>query len=167
MKTIYRTSIILILLLLSVSYTQAQKSVAYKSEEGKFSIKFPGEFKENITEKESAKTVKIQCELEKSNYFASYSLHKVDIDDPLEMAEVSLESFTEAIHGVVVTRTEWKIKKNEGLKALIDLPDNGAKLEYRVILVGNIQYQLIVIAVDGAIDKKKANAFFKSFKLKK
>ncbi len=166
MKIIKRSSIILVLIL-SISYLHAQKSFNYSSDEGKFSIKFPGEYTETVVEKETAKTVKNQCEKDGINYLASYTLHYLEITDHLDMAEVSLESFTEAVQGIIITRTEWKVKKHEGLRALIDLPDNGKKLEYRVILVGNIQYQLIAFAANDIFNEDDINSYFKSFKLMK
>ena len=47
----------------------------------------------------------------------------------------------------------------------MDLTENDVLLEYRVILIGNIQYQLVAMAATSDYDEKAADKFFKSFKL--
>ncbi len=166
MRSILKTSVILVILLFAVSYLHAQKSFVYDSEEGKLEIKFPCKFIEKENESETSRTVEIQCEKDGYSYFASFSIHKIDMGNPLEIAEISLESFTKALKGIVITRTEWKVRKHEGIAAIIDMPDYGSKLEYRIILVGNIQYQLFVVAANNIYDEKTVDTFFKSFILK-
>jgi hypothetical protein len=47
----------------------------------------------------------------------------------------------------------------------MNISDNSMKLEYRVVLVGNIQYQLVAMAMLEEYDEKAAARYFKSFKL--
>ena len=168
MKSIQKASFIFLLLFLSSSLLQAQKSFKYSSEEGKLSLKFPAEYTETESENEISKDLKIQCNKDSISYFASYSLHKTEMDeDPIEMAEASLESFVDGVKGVEITRVAWNVKKHEGLKAKIEIPANESIVDYRVILVGNTQYQLLVVTPKDECDNKNVRSFFKSFKLKK
>jgi hypothetical protein len=83
------------------------------------------------------------------------------------MAQVSYDTFLSSIGGKEILKSAWDIKKNIGLKAIIDMPEDETRLEYRVILVGNIQYQLVVLAINSVYDGQAAAAFFDSFKLSK
>jgi hypothetical protein len=46
------------------------------------------------------------------------------------------------------------------------LSELSASCQYRVVLAGQIQYQIIVVAPVGSYDSKTAGKFFKSLKLK-
>jgi len=167
MKLLQKSLILIIAFIASTSMIYAQKDFLYKTNEGKFSVKFPGEYQETIEDGETAKTVKIQCNIDDHTYLASYSLHKIEMTDHEEMAGISLESFNDAVGGNILSKEEWKVKKHFGLKANIDLPENESKLEYRVILIGNTQIQLIALAAYDNYDEAVVKAFYKSFKLKK
>jgi hypothetical protein len=156
----------IVLFILTIPMAYAQKNYPYDSNEGKFSIEFPGEFTVDREDKDKVSTIKINCDYEGQTYFASYSLHKIEMVDHEEMAEVSFDSFHAAVGGEVLMKDEWKVDGNTGLMAEIDLAENSVTITYRVILVGNIQYQLIVMAEYSDYDKKLANKFFKSFELK-
>jgi hypothetical protein len=153
------------LLFLFTSFVPSPKGFPYQSDEGKLSVVFPGDFTTERTEGNNNYTVKTSCAFNNQTYFVSYTIHAMELTDPLELAEVSYDSFITALNGVLMSKAEWKIKEKRGIKAIIDLPETDTKLDYRVIIVGNIQYQLIALAANNDFNEKDAGSFFKSFKM--
>jgi hypothetical protein len=164
MKILKSSLLLLSVFIITAAFAPAKKAV-YENEEAKFSVTFPGEYTTETEKGENVTTVKIICTYENQTYFASYSLHELTITDHMEMAEVSYDSFKEAVGGQTLSRSEWDIDNHKGLRSVMDLTESGVKLEYRVILLGNIQYQLVAMAANADYDEKAAAKFFKSFKL--
>lgn len=135
----------------------------FKSVEGKCSATFPGEYNIDSNETEYAKVVKVMCNTNTHTFLLSYSLHKNKMDDHENMAEVSYESFIEAVGGQELSKEKWEINGHKGLKAIIEMPANNSKVDYRVVLVGDIQYQLASIASDKNYDEAVIAAFNDSF----
>jgi len=167
MKT-FKTSLLLVsVFILVTAFAPPKKGQTYQSDEAKFSIIFPGAYESDVVTGENNITHKITCTVDNQTYFASYTVHQFVIDDQEGLAGVSYDSFLASIGGKEVSKSEWVLKKNKGLKAKIDLTESLSTLEYRVVLVGSIQYQLVVLAATGDYDDKAAQAFFDSFKLMK
>jgi len=165
---IQRTALALFaLLFLFTSFAPSPKGFPYQSKEGKLSVVFPGDFTTERTKGNYHVTVKTTCMYNNQTYFVSYTIHSLELTDPLDLAEASYDSFITAVKGVMISKTEWKVKELEGIQAMIDLPESGSKLDYRVIIVGNIQYQLIALAANIDYNEKGAGSFFKSFKIEK
>jgi hypothetical protein len=165
---IQRTALALFtLLFLFTSFAPSPKGFPYQSEEGKLSVVFPGDFTTERTEGNNNYTVKTTCTYNNQTYFVSYTMHSLELTDPLDLAETSYDSFITALKGVMISKAEWTVKEHKGIKAMIDLPENSSKLDYRVIIVGNIQYQLIALAANIDYNEKDAESFFKSFKIEK
>lgn len=160
-------SLLLCVAFFSVAFAPSAKSFAYSSTEGRMSIKFPAEYEVDPGTPGKLKTVKISTTIDEQTFFASYSLHETEIMDHEEMAKVSLESFSERVGGEITAESVWKVKKNKGIKATIDMSEKESRVQYQVILVGNIQYQIVVVASYDAWDQKAVDKFFKSFKIKK
>lgn len=62
---------------------------------------------------------------------------------------------------------EWIVNKNSGLKATMNLKEQDAKVQCFVKLVGQVQNQLIVLAVNSSFNQRAADAFIESFKVDK
>ena len=167
MKKNLFTYLILIFAVSSAATLPFAKGFKYTSAEGKFSISFPGEFKTETTDQDEAKTVKTSATLGDLTYFASYTLHQIKMSEPESLAGTSLEAFTEATGGSITSQSEWKIKEHKGVKATISLEEQKSKIQYQVILVGQLQYQILVVAPNASWYQKTADTFFKSFKLGK
>lgn len=164
---ILKTSLLLITaFILTTAFAPAKKKFVFDSNEGKLTVTFPAEYTTDRDEGENVTTIKSTCTLDGITFFASYSLHQVEITDHKDMAEVSYDSFIKSVGAELLSKTDWMVNNNPGIKAVMTLPDENVKLDYRVILVGNIQYQLVVMAAQSDYDEKTASAFFKSFKLK-
>ncbi len=153
--------------LFTTAFAPLAKGHKYSSEEGKMSIVFPNEFEIEESDLENVKVVKITATHDELFLFASYSLHKTEITNHESLAELSVQSFAESITGTINGQSEWKVKKHNGLKAMMELAENESRVQYNVILVGDIQYQLVVVAPQDSWDQEAADTFFKSFKLKK
>lgn len=167
MKTFHPSIVLTTLLVFFSLIIIAQQKQTYSTEEGKFSIKFPNEIKEEIEESETSKAVKVSCALNEQTFLASYTLHKIQMENHDEMEEFAIESFGNAIKGTTKFTAEWKLKNHSGLIAQYEMEEQGVRVDYRVLLVDQIQYQLIVLAANDNFDEELASKFFKSFKLKK
>jgi len=160
--------ILSILLICIVAVNPADAiSQTYKSSEGKFKVKFPGAIDIKEEEKEKSTTKKISCNENNNAYFVNWTEHKITMKDQKKMAEVSLDSFLKSLGGSVSNKEDWNLKKYVGRKAKISLEEEKAVVHYRVILVGQNQYQVIVTAKKKDFDAKAAEKFFKSFKVTK
>jgi hypothetical protein len=161
------------LFFLFIGFTSLQPSIGdsetYSSKDGKFRVTFPGAYEETVGEGEDQKTVKINFVQGEHILFASYTLHETEITDHQDMAEVSLDSFVEAVNGDLISKSEWKVKGNSGLQSVmtIESEEKIIKIDYRVVLVGQLQYQLVSIAPTDDYDTKMSDKFFKSFQITK
>jgi hypothetical protein len=167
MKILKSSLLLISLFLMATAFTPPKKGQLYKSDEGKMSIVFPGDFETERLDSENSVTFKTTCTVNDQTYFASYSLHQFEITEQEDMAQVSYDSFLSSVGGKEILKADWTVKKNTGLKAVIDMVEDNTRLEYRVLLVGSIQYQLVVLASTGLYDAQAAAAFFDSFKLSK
>lgn len=140
----------------------------FQSAEYKLAISFPEKFEENVSSKEENNTtmftLKLTCTIDKDLYMASATKHAVPLNNPLQLADVSLNSFAKTLNGEIISEQLFSHKKKQGKEALIYLPEQKLYAHYRVILVGFIQYQVIVLDNQEALSKTAA-AFFKSFQI--
>ncbi|MFK7785653.1 MAG: hypothetical protein AB8B56_11085 [Crocinitomicaceae bacterium] len=166
MKRIILTSVLFVLLIGASSLAPAKK-YKYTSDEAKFSITFPKEFNTSEEVQENYKSVQAQAMSDEMVFLAIYTIHEEDITQNEELSEISFDAFMEGLNGTPNGKTTWKVKKNSGLKSEYEVSEKNLVGEYRVILVGQIQYQVTAVSPKGSWDDKKAEKFFKSFKLKK
>lgn len=166
MKRILLSSALLVLLIGITSLAPSAK-VKYSSSEGKLSAIFPGEFSTSEDVQDTYKSVKTQAMADDMVYFVAYTIHDIEMTDVDELTQVSVEAFAEGLEGEVTSQTAWKVNKSNGLQAQIEVKGSSLKGEYRVVIIGQIQYQITAIAPVDSWDAKKASKFFKSFKVKK
>ena len=136
----------------------------FTSSDGKVNITFPAEYKIDTTKAESAITLKISALVGEITYFFGLTEHSQPITGHEDLASVSLESFVSSLSGEIVSQETYSYKKNDGVSAKIKIGDQGYCL-YKVILIGQKQFQLIVISPQDDFSKM-ADSFFKSFKVK-
>lgn len=151
----------------TIAINPPEKGFYYSSSAGNFSIVFPTQYKIETTDNGDSETVKISSTSNEQTYFASYTVHSVELTDLKELAEVSLNTFSEQLGATVSEQSEWKVNKNSGLKATMNMAEQDIKVQYFVIIVEQVQFQLIVLAKNSSFDQKAADAFIKSFKLDK
>lgn len=149
--------------LLTTAFAPKAEAQKLSSTEGKMSIKFPADYQAS----EEGPTKKFTATVGDQTFFAAYTVHEVELEDQMGLAEVSLDEFNKILEGNILEKSNWKLKKNTGLKANIHLEKQDGKILYHVILIGNIQYQVVVISPTESFDQKSADKFVKSFKVKK
>lgn len=149
------------------SVREVLKSFLYSSLEGKVKMKFPAEYGVEVSPGESHTTTKISAEHNGMNYFLSYTIHETPIDKHYEMANISLDAFRDKLNARSISEGDYQYKSYKGRTAEMMLDEQGIRLYYRAILVGQIQYQIIVTQEGTSSDRKMVDIFFKSFKLLK
>lgn len=157
----------LLILLIGVTSLAPAKKHKYTSSEAKLSVTFPSEFKTDIVNKVDYRSVKTQAISEEMVFLVIFSEHGSDMGDTEELAEVSLGAFLEGVEATSKNKTSWKVNNSSGLKSTFEAPEKDLIGEYRVVLIGQIQYQITAVSSKEAWDEKKAKKFFKSFKIKK
>lgn len=130
--------------------------------DGKISIVFPGTVVTETNESEDATTMNASSTVDDVTYFFGWTLHKLELTDPVALAEVSLESFTTAAGGKITKREKYMYKKHEGISAHISLGESGYII-YKVIIIGQDQIQLVVASEKDEFGSTTTK-FFKSFK---
>lgn len=136
----------------------------YVTEKGKASIKFPAEYSVEEDNSDLTSTTKVMASLDDNIFMFSFSIHETTLSDHYMLAQTSLTSFNDEVGGRIISETDYVYDDYKGRSAEIELEEQNVTLYYRVILVGQIQYQMVVVAQSGNIVKKK-DKFFNSFKL--
>lgn len=136
----------------------------YTTEDGVATIKFPSKPAVEVTEGEDATTAKISVQEGDLTYFFGYTTHNQTLEEYEELAKVSLDAFNAQVKGEIVSQEAYKYKKHKGIDAKIKLETQGAIIQYRVILIDQSQYQIIVIGPDRDFEKEMSK-FYKSFKV--
>ncbi|NVJ46240.1 MAG: hypothetical protein HWE07_03900 [Cytophagia bacterium] len=155
------------LIIISVLWSSQSFAQKLQSDEGNFSIEFPCTYQKESSEDEVQTTHKFTCDKDNVTFFLGYTVHETEIFGHSDLAQVSVDSFLETVGGEMVSQEEWKILKNPGLKSVMTINDGAVLINYRVVLVDQNQYQLVVLAAKEDFDEKAAEKFFKSFKLEK
>lgn len=162
--------LLLALLTLFVSALNAQNWTTYKSKPAKFSIDFPAEAKEEKLEDEETVSYQYQSSLEDVIYMASAVIHETKLNvEGLTIEDLtnsSLEAFANVMGGEMKDSGDIKIGKNKGKYCILYNQEKGFMCYYRCIIVGQIQYQFIVINAPANDDKKTREKFFKSIAIK-
>lgn len=166
MKYLLIFSWIIILFTGLVSTTPPPNKVKYTSAEGKLSVVFPDYFTTSEMEEANFKTLKVQAQYDEIAFFVAYTIHETELEDNYNLATISLESFAEALGTEIKEESDWIVKKNKGKRAMLYSSKDKLKGEYRAVVVGQIQYQLVVISTEDSWNEKMATEFLKSFKIK-
>ena len=102
MKTLFSLSIVflsLALLSLSPGSTKAKWSKYQHANTG-IRVSFPSSYTEEAEPKQDEyQTTKATCELNNVLYFVGITEHQIELPEPEELEEVSLQSFTETTDG--------------------------------------------------------------------
>lgn len=139
----------------------------YTSSEGKASIVFPYEITTSEKSGDSYRSVSTQAMNNELLFYFTYTIHESELSENEALAQVSLDSFIEGLNGKVSKQSVWTVRKQKGLQAKLSVDANGLIGEYRVVLIGQIQYQIAVVGKFEGWNQKEADSFFNSFKVKK
>jgi len=149
---------------LNIEMTTASSSSKCTLNDGKISIKFPGDYEVSTNENEDVTTKKAMHKTEDGIvYYLSWSLHKNSLDDVETLCETSLNSFAERIDGELESSSIIKYKKHKGKGAIIDYMEG--QINYKVLIMGQNQIQIVVASGSKDVSEEAAK-FYKSFKYK-
>lgn len=142
------------------------KWYSYSTEVGKVKAKFPGNPTLENQDTDIGKKHTATSRFGDNTYMISYVIHSTQLADQEKLAEASLNAFRDKVKGQILNQSAWNLKAGKGTRATISMPDKDAKVEYRVVLIGQLQYQVIVVAPTNKYDAKVAEKFFKKVKIK-
>tara|TARA_R110001592_G_scaffold204977_1_gene455328 strand:+ start:2233 stop:2766 length:534 start_codon:yes stop_codon:yes gene_type:complete len=137
----------------------------YHAEEGRIRITMPSDYSVSVVEGDLSTTTKVTSTIGETTYMFSWTLHKELMEGHKGLADVSLESFNKELKGEINTQNVYKYGKYEGKNAKITIMQGQARCFYRVVLIGQYQFQMIVATTDAEIDKTGMK-FLDSFKYK-
>jgi hypothetical protein len=158
---------VLVLLLIGASSLAPATKYKYTSDEAKLSVTFPAEFSVSEETKEKYTSVQVQAISDEMVFMVIYTVHTEDISESAELSEISFDAFMDGLEGTPKVKSPWKVKKYSGLQSTFEVPSKDLVGDYRVVLIGQIQYQITAVSEKKSWDEKKAKKFFKSFKVKK
>lgn len=146
MKTLKPILTLILFAIISINST-AQDWHKVKSKEGKFKALMPCDVEVTEEQKDSYKSIYYQCVYDGSVYQASAALHQNEPsdDNPVKMAEISLEAIHSSIGGDISNVQLYYHGKHIGKSAEFSIPDKNMTAFYHVIFINNIQYQTLVI----------------------
>ncbi len=134
-----------------------------------FSIKFPElpqEVYKNVPEGFKITTFAQSAEC---TYMSKTLVMKSAVSDKKAKAEKTINSLATKLKGKVIEKTEWKVGGVSGIASVIDIPEKAAdkpqmKVQCNVIIVGKIQYQVMVMGVTELYQDGVADYFIASFR---
>ena len=170
-----RSAIYITLCFLLVNFTgiaQAQTWSTWSNQEAKCKAEFPAKPEIERAVEEDGTTYTVSASDEAGGLFMVFAtVHTNDLSlvDSKELAKISMEAFLSSMNGSAGESKEWKIGKQRGEETEIECEIAGQKTPgyYRVMIAGQIQYQLVYLSLTGEIDEDSSSKFLKSFKLLK
>jgi hypothetical protein len=154
-----------LLFLIGTSTVSIAKGYKYTSQDAKFSITFPVPFQ--TEEGEDGKVASIMATVDNLTFLVYHTRHTSNFEDPIEAASLSVKAFNNSLGGNLKTSVAWMVKKHQGLKNEIEIEEEKALVEYRVIVIGSVQIQVVAIGTIADWNPKMIKKFFKTFKLLK
>lgn len=139
----------------------------YKSVDFNVSIAFPLVFEESLEDTEVEGKIQKSVEVVGNDSSGTYLLlitkHVMDLEDHLNLAIESMDEFATTLQSEIKSQKSFTYKSHEGKEALLYLEKQKYYVHYRVILIGNFQYQTVVITQNQQKSEKIDN-FLNSFK---
>ena len=159
--------IYLILISVLCAYTGVLKSQIYSPAMGKCSINFPEKYvdTEKVSE-DGMNTAFAKAKKDDQVFVFKCVEHRdaIKSKDPKNFLEISALGLAKAMEGTQVKKETFKFKNYDGLETYVTVSSKKVYIFYRVLLVGNIQYQFFVITPSSS-KTTEINNFFDSFKL--
>lgn len=171
MKRQYLASIFLMTVFIGSTAFTPQPAVpgdTYSSDACKVQVNFPGQWNEEVTEKDKVTIYKVNYKTSANNiYKLSTIVYNAPISekDQYARAKGSLNDFKDQMDAEIESQSKWQHEDHEGVKAAIHLPGYKYDMLYRVLWVGQRKYQILVMGPESNFDEEAARAFLNSFKL--
>jgi hypothetical protein len=149
--------------------SNAQKWSRYSFKDAKFSIEYPVEPVTETKTDDIGKTITTKLVDGNTIYMATAIIHKTNLNvkglSQESLAKASMDAFADALGATKVTRKKYYYKKDVGLDAIMESNEFESPIYYRIIVVEQIQYQIVVMTSSGKEDKGGRKKFLGSFKL--
>jgi len=145
------------------------KWVKYESEEAKIKIKFPGEI--DVTDEvldNGAHHISVKHQpLSGKMYMLDVIKHVEDLSTEENLDQISLDAFFANMNIEHAIAKDWDLKGNIGRQSKVVVDEMEITIDYRVVIIGQQQIQVVVVAPSSQWDQKVVNKFFMSLKLLK
>lgn len=146
------------------AFQEADNWQPFSSEEYAFSAELPYPWQmDTTTEANGTKRLRLEAETENQSYLLTVT--KYDMSTRLFMrerlADATRGGFVSATGGELKNANDWKVGGHVGKQALIKQEER--EIEYRVVIIGQIQYQFVLFAKEQKINDREAKQLFNSF----
>ncbi len=154
-------------LLTSFSPSEKVKWKKYSSTKYQFKVKFPAAVDESISEEDGITTLKLNSKINKNAFLFYCTEHTTPLAniDSKSLAEEALKGFSSALGAKKIDSSDWSYKGHAGKQA--SFSNNEIRVDYRVVIIGQNQYQAMVTSRKTDFKNDLAQKFFKSIKIKK
>lgn len=139
--------------------------VKYFAKPGNVEIYFPTQYENNFKETDEGKITTVTAKDGSTDYLLIWTILKDNAPTNYEASKSAMLKFKDAYKGEVKEEDKFKSKKCEGVEATILVPSQNITINYKVIIVNKIMYQIAVFSPTASINKKNINKFFKSFEI--
>ena len=158
---------LLLVLLIGASSLAPSETHTYTSEEGRITVDFPAEFKTSEKVEEDYRSVQAQAISGDMVFFVDYTVHQENLSNSQPLIEISVNAFMKKMAATPQKKKTWKVNGVKGSKSFFESEEKKLVGEYRVVIIGQIQYQVAAVGPTDSWDAKKAKKFLKSFKIDK
>ena len=137
---------------------------AFNSEEYACSLELPAPWQvDTTTEASGTQRLRLETESEKHSYLLTFTKYPMSTRLFMRerLAESTRNSLVAALGGELQSTSNWKIGEHVGKRAL--LKDGDREIEYRVVIIGQIQYQFLVFSKEEKLVNRESKQLFSSF----
>ncbi len=140
--------------------------VKYFSKPGYIEIYFPVKYENSFQETTEGKVTTVTAKNGGADFLLIWTILKDNAPTGYEASNTAaLTKFKDSYKGEIKEQEKFKQKKSEGIEAIILIPAQNLTVNYKVIIVKNILYQIAVFSPTANINKKDVNKFMKSFEI--
>jgi len=139
--------------------------VKYFAKPGNVEIYFPVQYDNNFKETSEGKVTTVTAKDGSTDYLLIWTILKDNAPTGYEASKTAMLKFKDAHKGEIKEEDKFKSKKCEGVEATILIPSQSLTVNYKVIIVNKIMYQIAVISPTATINKKDVSKFMKSFEI--
>ncbi|MEM1218184.1 MAG: hypothetical protein AAGH79_04705 [Bacteroidota bacterium] len=136
----------------------------FSSEEYACSVELPAPWQvDTTTEANGSKRLRLETESEKHSYLLTFTKYPMSTRLFMRerLAESTRNSLVTALGGELQSADDWKIGEYVGKRGL--LKDGDREIEYRVVIIGQIQYQFLVFSKEEKLTNRESKQVFNSF----
>jgi hypothetical protein len=144
-------------------YPKGGDWIKYFSKPGFVEIYFPVQYDNNFQETADGKTTTVSAKNGGTEYLLIWTILKDNAPTGYDASKTAMSKFKDSYKGEIKEEDKFKMEKTEGVEALILIPDKNLTLNYKVIIVNKIMYQIAVFSPTATINKKDVSKFMKSF----